>query len=81
MRSGSRGCSFHGMWRRPFARDWAIAVTGTGLTEWVVWTGMLGTHVAGPRWFTAGLPLLLDLPLAWRRLAPLPGLAMRPRRV
>lgn len=36
-----------------------------------MWTGSLGTHVAGPRWFTAAWPLLLDLPLAWRRLAPL----------
>jgi hypothetical protein len=35
--------------------------------------GTLGTHVAGPRWLTAGWPLLLDLPLAWRRLAPLPA--------
>jgi signal transduction histidine kinase len=56
---------------RPSARDWAIALIGTGLTEWVVWTGTLGTHVAGPRWLTAGWPLLLDLPLAWRRAAPL----------
>ncbi|HET7043804.1 MAG TPA: histidine kinase [Gaiellaceae bacterium] len=59
------------MWRRPSPSDWAIALTGTAITELVVWTGMAGTHVAGPRWFTASLPLLLDLPLAWRRLAPL----------
>jgi signal transduction histidine kinase len=60
-----------GVLSRPAPRDWAIALTGAALTEWVVWTGTLGTHVAGPRWFTAGWPLLLDLPLAWRRLAPL----------
>jgi signal transduction histidine kinase len=58
---------------RPAPRDWAIALTGAALTEWVVWTGTLGTHVAGPRWLTASWPLLLDLPLAWRRLAPLPA--------
>jgi signal transduction histidine kinase len=56
---------------RPSTRDWAIAVAGVALTEWVVWTGTLGTPLAGPRWFTAGLPLLLNLPLAWRRIAPL----------
>jgi signal transduction histidine kinase len=30
-----------------------------------------GTHVAGPRWLTAALPLLIALPLFWRRRAPL----------
>jgi signal transduction histidine kinase len=56
---------------RPTRGDWAVAVGGIVLTEWVVWTGTLGTHVAGPRWLTAAWPLLLDVPLAWRRLYPL----------
>jgi signal transduction histidine kinase len=59
------------MGTRPTPRDWAVALTGTALTEWVVWTGTLGTHVAGPRWLITCWPLLLDLPLAWRRIAPL----------
>lgn len=64
-------CSVFAMSSRPAAIDWPVALTGAALTEWVVWTGTLGTHVAGPRWFTAAWPLLLDLPLAWRRNAPL----------
>jgi signal transduction histidine kinase len=60
------------MLRRSLALDWGIALAGTALTEWIVWTGKgIGTAVAGPRWLTAGWPLLLDLPLAWRRRAPL----------
>lgn len=51
--------------------DWLVALTGAALTEWVVWTGTLGTHVAGPRWFGGAWPLLLDVPLAWRRALPL----------
>jgi signal transduction histidine kinase len=30
-----------------------------------------GTHVAGPTWLTAALPLVIALPLLWRRRAPL----------
>jgi signal transduction histidine kinase len=56
---------------RPAASDWLVALAGATLTEWVVWSETLGTHVAGPRWFCAAWPLLLDLPLAWRRTAPL----------
>jgi signal transduction histidine kinase len=60
------------MLRRSLALDWGIALAGAALTEWIVWTGKgIGTAVAGPRWLTAGWPLLLDLPLAWRRRAPL----------
>lgn len=73
MRPGGARCTVSAMWRTPTRLDWAIALAGTAITELVVWTGMTGTHVAGPRWFTAALPLLLDLPLAWRRLAPLPA--------
>ncbi|MFL5824993.1 MAG: sensor histidine kinase [Thermoleophilaceae bacterium] len=35
-----------------------------------------GTHVAGPRWLTAPLPLLIALPLLWRRRAPLLGCSL-----
>jgi signal transduction histidine kinase len=30
-----------------------------------------GTHVAGPKWLTASLPLLIAVPLLWRRRFPL----------
>jgi signal transduction histidine kinase len=74
MPAGRGACSFLRMRATPEPRDWAIAIVGLALTEWVVWTGTLGTHVAGPHWFTAGVwPLLLNLPLAWRRIAPLPA--------
>ena len=79
MRARGNRCTVRRMWRRlpplprPSRLDWAIALVGAGLTELVVWTSRLGTHVAGPHWFTASLPLLLDVPLAWRRLVPLPA--------
>ncbi len=58
--------------RRGVALDWTIALLGTGLTEWVVLVSPdVGNPVAGPRWLTASWPLLLDLPLAWRRRMPL----------
>jgi len=58
--------------RRGVALDWTIALLGTGLTEWVVLISPdVGNPVAGPRWLTASWPLLLDLPLAWRRRMPL----------
>jgi signal transduction histidine kinase len=57
--------------RRAVAFDWGIALLGTALTEWVVLSPKVGNPVAGPRWFTVAWPLLLDLPLAWRRRAPL----------
>jgi signal transduction histidine kinase len=43
------------------------------LIEIDVWrsSGVLGTHIAGPHWLTAALPLLLALPLLWRRRFPL----------
>ena len=43
------------------------------LIERDVWgaSGLLGTLIAGPRWLTATLPLLLALPLLWRRRFPL----------
>jgi signal transduction histidine kinase len=57
--------------RKALALDWSIALLGTVLTEWVVLISPdIGNAVAGPRWLTVSWPLLLDLPLAWRRRAP-----------
>jgi signal transduction histidine kinase len=56
---------------RGLALDWSLALLGTALTEWVVLISPdVGNAVAGPRWLTVSWPLLLDLPLAWRRRAP-----------
>jgi signal transduction histidine kinase len=43
------------------------------LIELDVWrrSGLLGTHIAGPRVLTAALPLLIGFPLLWRRRFPL----------
>jgi signal transduction histidine kinase len=43
------------------------------LLEVDVWrrSGVLGTHIAGPRWLTVTLPLLIAFPLLWRRRFPL----------
>ena len=58
--------------RRALALDWSIALLGATLTEWVVVISPdVGNPVAGPRWLIVSWPLLLDLPLAWRRRAPL----------
>jgi signal transduction histidine kinase len=57
---------------RPTPVDYALALVGTGLTEWIVWVNAdFGNRIAGPRWATALLPLLIDLPLIARRRAPL----------
>jgi signal transduction histidine kinase len=49
--------------------DLLSALFVAGLIEVDVWrrSGVLGTHIAGPRWVTVPLPLLLALPLLWRR--------------
>jgi signal transduction histidine kinase len=62
--------------RLPLARllpDLLAALSVAALIEVDVWrrSGVLGTHVAGPRWLTAALPLLLAVPLLWRRRFPL----------
>jgi signal transduction histidine kinase len=58
--------------RRDLALDWTLALVGTALTEWVVLVSPdIGNPVAGRPWLTPFWPLLLDLPLAWRRRAPL----------
>jgi len=53
--------------------DLLAALFVAALLELDVWrrSGVLGTHVVGPRWLTALLPLLLALPLVWRRRFPL----------
>jgi signal transduction histidine kinase len=62
--------------RLPLARllpDLLAALFVTALLEVDVWrrNGVLGTHVAGSRGLNAALPLLLALPLVWRRRFPL----------
>jgi signal transduction histidine kinase len=58
--------------RRDLALDWLLALFGAALTEWAVLVSAdIGNPVAGRRWLAALWPLLLDLPLAWRRRAPL----------
>jgi len=56
------------------ALDAAIVLALAGVTEWRVWVAHGG--VGGPRWLTTGLPLLLDLPLLWRRRLPLLAVAL-----
>lgn len=55
------------------AGDAAAVVFVAVVTEWQVFSGsqFLGTHVAGPRWVTVPLPLLIAVPLLWRRRRPL----------
>ena len=48
--------------------DAAIVVAVTAITEWNTWAFHT---VAGPKWLTTALPLLLALPLLWRRSRPL----------
>src|SRR5215469_15993130 len=55
------------------APDVGLAVVSAGLMALVAWgpPGQIGTHIAGPPWLRAVLPLLIGAPLAWRRRAPL----------
>lgn len=48
--------------------DWALVVVLAAVTAWHAW---VARDIAGPAWLLALLPLLLDLPLARRRRAPL----------
>ena len=48
--------------------DAAIVVTVATITEWNTWAFRT---VPGPKWLTAALPLLIALPLLWRRERPL----------
>ncbi|HJQ42987.1 MAG TPA: sensor histidine kinase [Jatrophihabitantaceae bacterium] len=57
---------------RERAVDVLLALFVGGVAEVLAWTdGFLGEHIAGPRWLTAALPLLLGAPLLWRRSQPL----------
>lgn len=57
-------------------RAWVVdvlAATFIGVVAEVsaLGNGFLSTHVEGPRWFTAALPVLLAAPMLWRRSYPL----------
>ena len=54
--------------RLPLVLDVAIVVAVATITEWNTWAFHT---VAGPKWLTTALPLLLALPLLWRRSRPL----------
>jgi signal transduction histidine kinase len=53
--------------------DAGMGMAGAGLTAVAVWdpAGLAGTRIAGPPWLLALLPLLIGVPLALRRRAPL----------
>ncbi len=53
--------------------DAGMGIAGAGLTAVAAWgpAGLIGTKVAGPPWLLALLPLLMGVPLALRRRAPL----------
>jgi signal transduction histidine kinase len=53
--------------------DAGMGIAGAGLTAVAVWdpAGLAGTRIAGPPWLLALLPLLIGVPLALRRRAPL----------
>jgi signal transduction histidine kinase len=61
------------MLSRAPALDLTAVLFVTAITEWQVFeTGEnLSTHIDGPRWLTVPLPLLIALPLLWRRRRPL----------
>jgi signal transduction histidine kinase len=58
---------------RTEALDVALVLFVTTVTEWQVFDTRehLSTHIAGPRWLTVPLPVLIALPLLWRRTRPL----------
>src|SRR3954452_14342620 len=53
--------------------DVAVVLFVTAVTEWAVFESRehISTPIAGPRWLTVPLPLLIALPLLWRRSRPL----------
>ena len=57
---------------RALLLDSAVVVGLAAATLWHVW---VSRDVPGPFWLRVLLPLLLDLPLLWRRRAPLLALA------
>lgn len=68
--------------RIPVTRDSLLDGFATllvvAIASWNVWSSpaILGTHVAGPKWVTGAIPLLLGLPLLWRRRFPLLAVAV-----
>ena len=58
--------------------DLLVSLFVAALIEIDVWrrSGVLGTHIAGPRLLTAALPLLVAMPLLWRRRFPLGAWAL-----
>lgn len=59
--------------RRARALDLAIALAVAAVTEWNVW---VFHTLPGPKGLTTPLPLLLALPLLWRRTRPLAAVAL-----
>ena len=63
--------------RFPVTRDALLDGFATlvvvAIASWNVWASpaIFGTHIAGPKWVTGAMPLLLGLPLLWRRRMPL----------
>lgn len=59
-------------WSRAFVLDTALVVAVSAATEMLVWLGTgPGDPITGPRPIAALLPLLLAVPLWWRRRRPL----------
>src|SRR3954466_2827306 len=62
---------------RSLSRTTLLDVAGvlfiTAVTEWAVFETLehISTPIDGPRWLTVPLPLLIALPLLWRRSRPL----------
>ncbi len=54
--------------RRGFALDLAIVLVVAAVTEWNAWAF---ETLPGPKWLSTPLPLLLALPLLWRRTSAL----------
>lgn len=61
--------------RSPMALDIGIVVVATALVEVASWVhpNPIGEGIAGPIWLIAPLPVLLTVPLLWRRTRPLLG--------
>jgi signal transduction histidine kinase len=53
--------------------DGLASLLVVAIATWDVWSShaIFGTHIAGPKWLTAALPLLFGIPLLWRRRYPL----------
>src|SRR3954452_5196250 len=53
--------------------DIGVVLCVAAVTEWAVFETRehVSTPISGPRWLTVPLPLLIALPLLWRRSRPL----------